>query len=165
MGALLAMSRGIRGANAAHNLVAALALDHCNVVLALQVEPELRAVAEIAAEPHSGVRGDRAALVQDVGDAAGWHAQIEREPVRAEGARLQLSFQQAARMDSGRHGLSPMIIDNLDVVCVALPEFETDTPPRIDGHRPLPLAVALELMQPEAPERAYVLQRLGNVQC
>jgi hypothetical protein len=30
-----------------------------------------------------------------------------------------------------------VIIDNLDVECVALSEFETDPPRTINGHRPL----------------------------
>ena len=33
-------------------------LDHADVILTLQVQPELRAVAEIAAEPHRGIGGD-----------------------------------------------------------------------------------------------------------
>jgi len=40
------ISRRIRWPNAAGNLYAALAFDHSDVVLALQVQPELRAVAE-----------------------------------------------------------------------------------------------------------------------
>jgi hypothetical protein len=27
-----------------------------------------------------------------------------------------------------RHGLTPMVINNLDVVCVAVPEYKTDAP-------------------------------------
>ena len=52
-----------------------------------KIEPELRGVAEIAAEPHRRVGGDRAAAVEDVGDAAGRHAEVERQPVGAQAAR------------------------------------------------------------------------------
>jgi len=55
-----------------------LALDHRNVVPRLQVQPELRAVAEIAAEPHGGISGDRAAAVEDVGDAPRRYAEVDR---------------------------------------------------------------------------------------
>src|SRR5690349_10478841 len=40
------------------DLGALLALDHADIVLALQVQPELRAVAKMAAEPHGGVGRD-----------------------------------------------------------------------------------------------------------
>jgi hypothetical protein len=59
--------------------------------LTLQVQPELRAVAEVAAEPHRGVGGDGAATVENVGDAAGRYAEIERKAVRTECARLQFA--------------------------------------------------------------------------
>jgi hypothetical protein len=81
-------SRRVRRPNPLRNLPALLPLDQCNVVLTLQIELELRAVAEIAAEPHRGVGGDRAPRVENVGDAAGRPADIERQPIGAELARL-----------------------------------------------------------------------------
>jgi len=80
-------SRRVRWPHPLRDLPALLPLHHGDVVLALQVEPELRAVAEIAAEPHGGVGGDRAAAVQDVGDPAGRHADVERQPVGRQPAR------------------------------------------------------------------------------
>jgi hypothetical protein len=50
------------------NLGALLSLDHANVILTLQVQLELRAVAEIPAKPHRGIGRDRAAAIEDVGD-------------------------------------------------------------------------------------------------
>jgi hypothetical protein len=60
--------------NTPRDLLAALGLDHGEVVLALQVEPELRVVAEMPAKAQRRFGGDPAPTVQDVGDAAGWHA-------------------------------------------------------------------------------------------
>jgi hypothetical protein len=57
-----------------------------------------------------------------------------------------------------------MVVDNLDIVCITLPELEADTPPCIDGHRPLSPAISFEFMQPDALEWTDILQRLGNVQ-
>src|SRR3954452_18080591 len=91
-------SRRICGPNALCDFASLLSLHHPDVVLALQVEPELRAVAEIAAEAHGGVGGDRAAPVQNVGDAAGRHADIERQPVCGEPARSKLALQETAGM-------------------------------------------------------------------
>ena len=79
------------------NFPALLALYHRNVVLALQVEPELRAVAEIAAEADRGVCSDRAPPVENVGDAAGRHAHVEREPIGAEFTRREFALREGGR--------------------------------------------------------------------
>jgi hypothetical protein len=91
-------SRRVRRPHPLRDLPALLPLDQRNVVLALQIEPELRAVTEIAAEPHRGVGGDRAPGVENVGDAAGRHADVERQPVGGELARRQFALEQAAGM-------------------------------------------------------------------
>src|SRR5665647_1138203 len=65
----LLRSRRVRRPHPLRNLSALLALHHADVILALQVEPELRAVAEIAAEPHRRVGGNRASRVENIGDA------------------------------------------------------------------------------------------------
>ena len=43
-----------------------------------------------------------------------------------------------------------MIIYNLYVVGVALPEYKANTPTWVHGHRPLAFAVSLELVQSDA---------------
>ena len=48
------------------------------------------------------------------------------------------------------HVLSLVIVDDLDVVGVAFPERETNTPTCVHGHRPLALPVSLELVQSDA---------------
>ena len=79
-------------------------------MLALQVEPELRAVAEVAAEAHRRVGGDAAPPVQDVGDPARGHAEIEREPVGAQAPALELALQQASWIWIG--GISLALVVN-----------------------------------------------------
>ena len=69
-----------------------LRFDQCDVVLALQIEPELRAIAEIAAEPHGRIRRDRATPVENVGDAPGWDAEVERQPVGAQPTSVNSRF-------------------------------------------------------------------------
>jgi hypothetical protein len=105
-----------------------LPLDDSDVVLALQIEPELRTVSKIVAEPHGGIGRNRPAAVQYVSNSAGRNAQIECKPVRTEITRLDLALQKTSRMYCERHGLTPMVINNLDVVCVAVPEYKTDAP-------------------------------------
>jgi hypothetical protein len=75
----------IRRPDAPGNLDALLPLDHANVILTLQVQPELRAVAEVAAEPHGGIGRDRAAAMENVGDTA------EGTPISSD-RRFALSF-------------------------------------------------------------------------
>jgi hypothetical protein len=58
-----------------------------------------RYAAEIAAEPQRGVGGDGAAAVEDIGDAAGRRAEIERQPVGAEVSRGEFALQEAAGRD------------------------------------------------------------------
>src|SRR5882762_9915388 len=90
--------------NAPYDLGSMLSLDRRNVVLALQIKPELCAVPE-ATESHGCVGGNGAATIEDVGDTAGRHPEIEGEPVCTEAARLQLALQEAARMCCERHGM------------------------------------------------------------
>jgi hypothetical protein len=72
--------------------VPAFSLYHSDVILALQIQPELRAIAEITAKPHSGVGRNRTAAVNNIGDTARRYAEIEGKPIRAKFARNQLAF-------------------------------------------------------------------------
>src|SRR5690606_3612534 len=54
---------------------------------------------------------------------------------------------------SPRH--APSVVDNLDVICVAVLETKDDTPGTIDRDRPESLPVTLQLMQPNALQRRY----------
>jgi hypothetical protein len=76
-------SRCIGRPDAARDFYASIAFDDSDVVLALQIVPELRAVAEVAAEADSRVGGDRAPAIQNVSNAAGRYADIERQPIGA----------------------------------------------------------------------------------
>jgi hypothetical protein len=77
--------------------------DHGDIVLALQIEPELRAVAEVSAQPYRGVGGDRPLCVEDVGDATRRHAASERQTVGAELAGAEFAFQKPAWVRGGSH--------------------------------------------------------------
>jgi hypothetical protein len=76
-------SRRVCRSDAAGNFGAALAFDYGDVVLALQVQPKLGAVAEVPSEADGGISRDRAPSVQNIRDAARWNPNIEREPVGA----------------------------------------------------------------------------------
>jgi hypothetical protein len=67
----------------------ALALEERKIVLALQVEPELRAVAEIAAEPERGIGVQREAALARIGEVR-WKASAGLE-VRLRRSQLALT--------------------------------------------------------------------------
>jgi hypothetical protein len=51
---------------------------------------------------------------------------IEREPVCVEIARLQLTLQEAARMCCERHGLIPMITNDLNIMRISAAKGKAD---------------------------------------
>jgi hypothetical protein len=55
--------------HALFDLFAILSLSHGNIKLALQVESELRAVAEVAAQTQGRIGGDGASGIQNISDA------------------------------------------------------------------------------------------------
>jgi len=63
-------SRRIDRPHAPRDLGAVFTLDYSDVVLTLQIKPELCAVSKIAAEPHCRIGSDRPAPVEYVRDAA-----------------------------------------------------------------------------------------------
>src|SRR5712691_10879289 len=63
-----------------------------------------------------------------------------------------------------RHALTPMVVNDLDIVRIALPERKADAPACIHRHRPLPRTVSLELVKPNTLERTEVLQTLCDIQ-
>lgn len=81
----------------------------------------------------------------------------------AEIAGAELALQKPSGMYC-KHGLASMTVNDFDVARVALGENKTDAPARIHGHRPLPGALALQLVKSHASERAEVLQGFGDVQ-
>src|SRR6478672_13403276 len=48
------------------------------------------------------------------------------------------------------HALTLVVVNDLYVVGVALPEYKANTPTCVQGHRPLAFAVSLELVQSDA---------------
>src|SRR6202030_3353570 len=98
-------SRHIHWSHASGNLRALLAFDHADIVLALQVEPELRAVAEVTAKAHRRIGRDTATKIKDVCDAARGHPDIQRQLGGAEFAGGHFAFQHAARMYDGSHNV------------------------------------------------------------
>ena len=76
----------------------------------------------------------------------------------------KFALEQAAGMRNGGHGLSSLVVNDLDLVSVAFAKLETDAPALIDRHRPLAFAVAFQLVQPDASQWAQVVQRFRRIE-
>ena len=77
-----------------HDFPAHFTFRHRNIALALQVEPKSGAVAEVTgmAEPRIGRNG--AAAIEDIGNAARRHAEIERQMIGAKLPAVQFAAEQ-----------------------------------------------------------------------
>jgi hypothetical protein len=94
--------------------------------LALQIEPELRAVTEVAAEPHRRIGRDAATRRMSV-------MRPEGTPISS-ASRLALSLRATISRFNKRPGCTTgamistsVVIDNFNFVGIAFSEFETDT--------------------------------------
>ena len=72
----------------------ACAFHAAQFVIGLEVEPELRAVAEVLGKAERGVRGDGALAMHDFIDAARRDADVFRKPVFGKAERLEKFFDQ-----------------------------------------------------------------------
>ena len=52
--------------------------------------------------------GDRPARIEDIGDAAGRHAEVKREPIGAKAAGCKLTLEETAGMCDWGHGTYPL---------------------------------------------------------
>ena len=57
-----------------------------------------------------------------------------------------------------------MVVDDLDIVGIALTKLEANSPARVHGHRPLVFAITSELVEADAPQRTKVLQRRCRIE-
>ena len=103
-----ALSSSVGGPDPSSDFSAFLPFDDTNVVLTLQVQPELRAIAEIADQAVPRVRRDTSASIQNIGDPPRGNADVERKPVCTEPARNQLAFEQPSGMNEWSHGCQPL---------------------------------------------------------
>jgi hypothetical protein len=92
MTAVILPSSRVRRPHPPNNLVPAFSLYHPDVILALQIEPELRTIAEIASKPHRRVGRNRTPAVKNIRDTARRYAEIKRKPIRAKFAGGQLAL-------------------------------------------------------------------------
>src|SRR5712691_2284760 len=98
-------ARSCGGLDLARHQPADIAHGNGEIVLRLQVDPELRSVAEITAEAQCGLGRDRAFAVEDIDDTARWYTQRPCQCIGRKPPCLQLASQDTAGMDRS-HGWS-----------------------------------------------------------
>jgi hypothetical protein len=130
-----------------------LAFGDREIVLHLQIHPELRRVTEVPAEAERGVGSNGALTIYNFDDPARRDSQIEAEAVSAQSAFHQLFLQNLTRMrwNSFHHNSALVIIYDLDVVYISRAKIEADSPSAIYRYRPLAPPVTFETVQMNAP--------------
>jgi hypothetical protein len=141
---------------------AAGAIEDGDVVPALQVEPESGAVAEMAGKVERRVRGHRSAAMENVGDAPWRHAGVDCKAVGAQVPRLSFVAEKAAGVNDGCHGPSLVIIGNLHIMGVAIPERKMDAPPRIDADDSCTEQIATRSIVPSSRRKPGPMRRVAR---
>lgn len=149
------------------NGVSSLLLRNAQVVKALQVEPELRAGAEEVGKPQSGIPGNGASAMQDLGDAVGRNLEPPRQFGSAHPQFSHLCGQVFARMNRHHcHEVLLMVINDLHVGWPGrvLRPLKADPPLLIDADTVLPLAIAFQRFQSIAGQTRQVPKINGSLQ-
>ena len=86
------------------DLFTVLSLHDGDVVPALQIEPELGAVAKIECQPKCRIGSDRPAAIQNVGDPSRRNARTYCKAVGAQFSRRHFAAENAAKVNCWCHG-------------------------------------------------------------
>ena len=147
-------------------------LGQLQIVGALAIEPELRAVAKEGTQTDGCIPGD-GTLARHYGlNAALGHACGQPQLCLAQFQRAQELLQQNfprvyrghAVVNVVHYPVLLMIINYFDVVGVVFTPDKTDAPLDVDANAELPLSVALQRLQPIGRGHLQVLQGRGAMQ-
>jgi hypothetical protein len=137
------------------------------IIACLKVEPETIAGPEVAGESQCGVRTDGPRAMDYLIDAPGWYADILGQAILRHAQGLEeIGGEDLARMNWCDFALchaASVIVDDLDVVGVAVLPAEADSPLVIDANAVLSGAVPLELFQAIARWNPKVVELLRGV--
>src|ERR1039458_3008281 len=147
-----------------------LLLRDLQIICALKIQPVLRRRPEIPGQTHRGVHGDGPVSVDDGADPV--HRNPERAPqfVQADANLIQFTPEQFARVDGRQFPSlshdSPflVVVHNLDVIRIAFAPVKADPPAVVDPNAVLTGPVALQRLQPVAPNGAQIGEARGAIQ-
>lgn len=152
------------------DLCADYTLGDSEIEIGLESEPKLGRNTEVFAQSQRGVGSDSAFPVHNSADAAGWNGDFPRESIDTDVHWLhELLEKNLSGMDRGkqflvRHKASLMIVDDLDVVSVAIFPNEANAPLIINANAMLTLAVASQRFQAVARGSQQVLERSRSME-
>jgi hypothetical protein len=136
------------------------------IEIGLKSEPKLGGDAEVFAQSQRGVGSDGACPVHNSADAAGWNRDFPGESIDTDVHWLHelleknLSGMDRVKQFLARHKyFSSMIVNDLDVVSVAIFPYEANAPLSINSNTMLTLAVTPQRFQAVARGNHQVLQR------
>jgi hypothetical protein len=147
------------------DLCADYAFGDSEIEIGLKSEPKLGRNTEIFAQSQRGVGSDSAFPVHNRADAARWNSDFPGESIDADVHWFhELLEKNLSGMDRGkqffvRHKSSLMIVDDLDIVSVAIFPNEANAPLIINANTVLTPAVASQRFQAVARGSQQVLQR------
>lgn len=137
--------------------------------MGLEVEPELRRVAEESCQSKRSIRRDAALAPDDLADPRLVDVRPLREPVSRDAHRLEEllgeDFPGVDIRDSvHRSLLLVMVVRDLDVGRVTASPFETDPPLIVDRDAPLAFAVTRQRMKPVPRRDPEVFEADGRME-
>ncbi len=118
-----------------------------DVILPLQINPELWGVPKIPTKTQCRIRTDGATAMQDIGNPARGNTEKNSKSICTQVPRRDFALENSSGVNGWCHVLTLVIFDNFNLVGTACFENETDAPPRIHSQSPLIFAVALQLVQ------------------
>jgi hypothetical protein len=147
------------------DLCADYAFGDSEIEIGLKSEPKLGRNTEVFAQSQRGVSSDSSFPIHNSADAAGWNSDFPGESIDADVHWLHelleknLSGMDRVKQFLVRHKSSLMIVDDLDVVSVAIFPNEANAPLIINSNAMLTLAFASQRFQAIARGSQQVLQR------
>jgi hypothetical protein len=150
-----------------------LAFGDLEIVVGLQVQPELRTLTEGATETQSKFSGDGTLLANDVRDTHRRNADGARKSRLAHAPIVQDFFQKLAWM-YGRHAVlgggdghdsdSSMVVDDLDLEGMTVFKTKTQPPLVVDADAPLACAVTAQGFEVIGPRLTQIFRVRGQMQ-
>ena len=120
-----------------------------NVVIALQINPELRTVAEVTAQPDRGINGDAARTFHNFINASRRHMDFLRQPVLRYSVFFNKFCQVFARVywSYFGHKFLLVIINYFNVVCVPFMPHKTNAPLNVDTNAVLSFSITRQQLK------------------
>jgi hypothetical protein len=145
---------------------------HLQVVAGLQIEPKSITGAKIPREPQGTICANGPGTMHDLIDPSRRHTDIPGQSVLGQAQRLEkIRREDFARMYgiqlASSHAIPSsnelMIVNDLDLVGIAILPPEADAPLLVHANTVLACAIAPELLQSIARRHAQVVKLLGRI--